>query len=111
MMVHFVPPDSLRLERDELRRLFTECDALPTHVYIVLLVLAGASGQVDTTYAALIARCTPPQPERGPRRPGPSHDRMRRAVDQLERAGLVERDRGANASQGRLRLRIPRHRQ
>lgn len=100
-------PEFLRLDCDELHRLFhVERDALATHVYILLLMQAGASGEVCTTYSQLIEACTPPRPERGRPRPGPTVNVVRRVVEQLERAGLVTRDARRNEAQQQLRLLV-----
>ena len=61
------------------------------------------TGEFLGSYAGLIELCTPPQPERGKRRPGPSMKVMRRSIDDLVRHGTMERG-CKNLEQGRLRL-------
>lgn len=106
--VNVNPPDFLRFDRDELHRLFTQCDALATHVYVLLKTQAEPSTGmvVVTTYARLIVQSTPPRPARGPARPGPTYSTMRRAVEQLVDAGLVKRDAAHNVMNGQLVLAV-----
>lgn len=60
-----------------------------------------------TDYAGLIAISTPPRPQKGPRRPPPSYEQLRRMLRELEAFGLVSRDKERNAAQGQLRLYLP----
>lgn len=101
----FFPARYMNLEGEELRLLLhVSRDAMVTQLY--LLIRAHAvfkTGEFLASYARLIELCTPPQPERGKRRPGPSMWTVRRCVDDLVRLGLVQRGHG-NEAQGELRL-------
>lgn len=103
----FFTPGFVRLDAAELAALLHRYrDPLASHVF--LLVAAHSvfeSGEFLGGYARLMELCTPPQPERGPRRAGPSMWQMRRAVDDLVAAGLVRRGT-ENQAQGQLRLWI-----
>lgn len=98
-------PDYLRLEGDELHAVLAILrDPLAVHLYLLLLVqMKFTNGEFLASYARLIELCTPPQPERGRRRKGPSMKQVRRAVDDLAAVGLVIRGDG-NEAQGQLRL-------
>lgn len=98
-------PAFLRLEGDELHAVLNVLrDPLVGHLYLLLLVqMRFTNGEFLASYARLMKLCTPPQPERGRRRPGPTYKQLRRAVDDLEAAGLVRRAEG-NEAQGQLRL-------
>lgn len=103
----FFPARYLHLEGEELRLLMNVLrDAMATQIY---LLIKGHSifttGEFLGSYARLIELCTPPQPERGKRRPRPSMWTVRRCVDDLVRLGLVERG-DTNEAQGQLRLWI-----
>lgn len=98
-------PDFLRFDDWELNQLL-HClhDPLATHVYFLIRVHADfKSGHYLGGYARLIELCTPPQPERGQRRPGPSMRQVRRVIDDLIAVKLLERG-DQNQSQGQLRL-------
>ncbi len=101
-------PEFIRLERRELEVLLNILrDPLAAQVYLLLLMQADfAEGHFLGTYARLMDLCTPPQPERGKRRPGPSMWQLRRVVDDLIRQGVVWRKAEQNEAQGQLRLDI-----
>lgn len=61
------------------------------------------TGEFLGSYARLMELMTPPQPERGKRRSGPSYKTLRRCIDDLERVGLLKRST-SNEAQGQLRL-------
>lgn len=61
------------------------------------------TGEFLGSYAGLMELCTPPQPERGKRRPGPSMKVLRRSIDDLVAHGVLERGL-KNLEQGQLRL-------
>lgn len=103
----FFPARYLNTENPELCLFFNVLrDPLCTHLY---LLIEGHSdfktGEILTTYARLMELCTPPQPERGRRRPGPTMAVIRRAVDDLVRFGAMRRGT-KNEEQGQLRLWI-----
>lgn len=119
-------PKFLRFERNELQSLYHVLrDPLVTHVYGLLMLHTDfKTGEFLGGYKRLMELCTPPQPERGRRRPGPSYWQLRRVVEDLLthlsqhygedgqptlRAPLARRDARANAAQGQLRIHlIPR---
>ncbi|HEX7890306.1 MAG TPA: hypothetical protein VF522_13175 [Ramlibacter sp.] len=106
-------PQFIRLDQAELTFLLHMLrDSQALHLYLLLCAHADfRSGELCTTYARFIELMTPPQPERGRRRPGPSYPQVRRLVDDLEAMNLVRRDRAQNAAHGQLRLFItPRDR-
>jgi hypothetical protein len=101
---YFVP-EFIRLDRYELDAIYHRLrDPLAGHLY---LLIAGhcvfSTGEFLGNYARLMELCTPPQPERGPRRKGPSLEMVRRALRDLEAVGLVTRGED-NQAQGQLRL-------
>lgn len=99
-------PDFLTKYREELRVLLHVLhDPLVTHVYELLLAHCDLkTGEYQGGgYHRLIELSTPPQPERGRRRVGPTMKQMRDAVDDLVHHGLVRRD-AKNSAQGTLRL-------
>ena len=103
----FFVPRWLRLDEFELNVLLHQYhDPLVTQVF---LLVAGHSvfetGEFLGGYARLIALCTPPRPQRGPRREGPSMWQLRRAVDDLVHSGMAWRGE-KNLEQGQLRLRV-----
>lgn len=102
-------PEFLRFSQGELVALLHVLrDPLPMHLYALLRTQADfSSGHALQTYARLMDLMTPPQPERGRRRPGPTYDQLRRAVADLESVGLVQRDAANNEAQGQLRLHLP----
>jgi hypothetical protein len=107
----FSPPEFLRLDQREIGALLdTLRDPLATQVF--MLVLAHGlfeNGEFLGGYARLMELCTPPQPERGRRRAGPTYKQLRRAIDDLVAANLLWRNASSNAAQGQLRLRaVPR---
>lgn len=100
-------PDFMRLEAHELHQLMN-ClrDPLAVHLYLLLLVqMQYTSGEFSSSYARLMELCTPPAPERGRQRPGPTYKQVRTALDSLITAGLVVRGL-KNAEQGELRLHL-----
>lgn len=98
-------PDFLRVERLEIATLYQVlCDPLVTHLYgLLLLQMRFTEGHFLSTYARLIELMTPPRPERGRRRRGPSYKQVRSALDALVSARLVRRGQD-NEAQGQLRL-------
>lgn len=102
-------PEYLNFSRAELELCFHILrDPLAWSVYGLLRTQADfTSGHTLQTYARLMELLTPPQPERGRRRRGPSYDQLRRVVEDLERLGLVKRNASNNAAQGQLRLWLP----
>jgi hypothetical protein len=66
----------------------------------------GATGS-PITYAWLEAVLRPPKPEKGQWPLGPSLKQIRTALDALEAAGLIHRDRSGNQAQGMLQLFLP----
>ena len=99
-------PKFLRSEEHELHVLYTVLrDHTATHVFGLILIHADFdTGEFLGGYHRLIDLCTPPQPERGKRRPGPSMWTIRRVVEDLIKHGIVWRDAPKNAAQGQLRL-------
>ena len=99
-------PPYTRLDKAECDALGKLKDQLCAWIYLLLCMHADfQSGELLTSYARLIALSTPPKPERGRARLGPSYWQMRRAIDDLERARLVVRHE-YNEAQGQLRLYI-----
>ncbi|HNJ44833.1 MAG TPA: hypothetical protein PLA33_01765 [Ottowia sp.] len=98
-------PQFLRLEAVELVILLNVLrDPLAVHLYLLLLAqMRYTEGHFLGTYARLMDLMTPPAPERGRRRGGPTYKRVRDALADLVEAGLVRRDE-RNESQGQLRL-------
>lgn len=101
-------PDFLRLEQSEIHRLLHVLrDPLTTHVYMLLLAHSDfKKGEFLGGYHRLMELCTPPIPERGRRRPGPSYEQLRRAVRELVSIAMVWRNTAQNAAQGQLRLSV-----
>lgn len=103
----FFSPGFVRLDAAEIDALLHRYrDPLATQVF--LLIAAHSvfeTGEFLGGYARLMELCTPPRPERGPRRAGPTMWQMRRAIDDLQAAGLVRRGE-ENQAQGQLRLWI-----
>lgn len=101
-------PEFLRLEQGELNSLLHVLrDPLATQIYLLLLAHADfKTGEFLGGYHRLMELCTPPIPERGRRRPGPSYWQVRRAVDDLIAARHVWRNAAANEAQGQLRLKV-----
>lgn len=95
----------MRLEGAELVTLLAVLrDPLAVHLYLLLLVqMSYTEGHFMATYARLMDLMTPPMPERGRRRPGPTYKQIRTALDSLVSVDLVRRGRD-NAAQGQLRL-------
>lgn len=101
-------PEFLFLSHDELRILFNVLrDPLATQAYQLMLMHSNfQTGEFLGGYHRLMELCTPPQPQAGKRRPGPSLQQLRRVVGDLIAEGLVSRDAAANAAQGQLRLQL-----
>lgn len=102
-------PSRISLTYDELHVLMHLLrEPLAAHTYLLLRTQADfTSGHVLTTYARLMELMTPPQPERGLRRPAPTYEQLRRVLRDLEGQGLIRRDSGKNAAQGQLRAWLP----
>lgn len=100
-------PEFMRLERAELGPLLHQLrDPLAVHLYLLLLVqMDYAGGEFLSSYARLMELMTPPAPERGRRRPGPTYKQLRRALDDLVALDLVRRGLD-NQAQGQLRLHL-----
>lgn len=100
-------PSYIRLDKAELHCLFAMLrDPLVGHVYLLLCMNSVfATGEFLGSYARLMDLCTPPEPEKGRRRPGPTYKQLRRAVDDLVAIGLAFRGQH-NAEQGQLRIFI-----
>lgn len=100
-------PDFMRLEAGELVTLLQVLrDSRAAHLYLLLLTqMQYTSGEFLSSYARLIELMTPPSPERGRRRPGPTMKQVRTALDTLISVDLVRRGRD-NEAQGQLRLRL-----
>jgi hypothetical protein len=100
-------PDFMRLEANELLVLLNVLrDPLAVHLYLLLLTqMDYTGGEFMSSYARLMELMTPPAPERGRRRPGPSYKQVRTALDSLIACGLVNRGL-KNAEQGQLRLHL-----
>lgn len=103
-------PKFIRLEGIELQPLLNGLrDPLCVHLFFLIVTQSNFNnGQLLTNYARLIELCTPPQPERGRRMEGPSEKQVRRALDWLEGARLIKRDRAENKAQGLLKLSVRR---
>ncbi|MDP1740092.1 hypothetical protein [Polaromonas sp.] len=101
-------PEFLRLEQGELNSLLHVLrDPLATQIYLLLLAHTDfKTGEFLGGYHRLMELCTPPIPERGRRRPGPSYWQVRRVVDDLIKARHVWRNAASNEAQGQLRLKI-----
>ena len=100
-------PEFMRLEGAELVTLLQVLrDPLAVHLYLLLLVqMRYTSGEFLSSYARLMELMTPPQPERGRRRSGPTYKQCRTALESLIACRLVRRG-SSNESQGQLRLRL-----
>lgn len=98
-------PDFMRLDGLELVSLMHVLrDPLATSLYLLLLVQMNyTEGHFLGSYARLMDLLTPPKPERGRRRAGPSYKQIRNALDALVSVDLVRRGRD-NEAQGQLRL-------
>lgn len=79
-------------------------DSRAVHLFLLLLTqMRFTEGHFLSTYARLMELMTPPQPERGRRRSGPTYKQLRNALDVLVSVDLVRRGRD-NEAQGQLRL-------
>lgn len=98
-------PDFLRLEQVELSALLNKLRSpLAVHTYLLLLTqMRYTDGEFLGGYARLMELMTPPAPERGRRREGPTYKQVRTAVADLIAVGLVNRG-DTNEEQGQLRL-------
>lgn len=101
-------PQFLRLDQGELQTLLDVLrDPLVTQVFLLMQAFSDfRTGEFLGTYARLMDLCTPPAPERGRRRSGPTYKQLRRAVDDLVAIGLARRGE-SNESQGQLRVYLP----
>ena len=100
-------PDFMRLEGAELVTLLQVLrDPLAVHLFLLLLVqMQYTSGEFLSSYARLIELMTPPTPERGRRRSGPTYKQVRNALAALISVDLVRRG-SDNEAQGQLRLKL-----
>jgi len=102
----FFAPEFINIEQPVLEVLFRLQDPLCSHLYMLILQHSiFKTGEYLGSYARLMELCTPPQPERGKRRLGPSYKVIRDALGRLESSNLLGRG-SANAAQGQLRLFI-----
>jgi hypothetical protein len=104
------PPEVLVTRRDELMALRRLSDYAVRGLYDALCELSDfETGEVfrDACYQELMAFGTPPRPERGRPRRGPTYDEMRRMLADLESVGLVKRSSAFNEAQGRLLMVLP----
>lgn len=111
-------PEFLTLSHVELDALWNKAgNALAERLYVRLAgraVFKGPrKGRVESaagnplTYAHLVAVLRGPRPQKGQWPLGPTLKQIRTALDALEAAGLVHRDRTDNQAQGLLRLFLP----
>ena len=105
MPASFFPASFLHLDGEELRILLHVLrDVTATQVYLLIKAhCVFSTGEFLGSYARLMELCTPPQPERGRRRPGPSMQILRRSINDLVAHGLMVRS-DTNEAQGQLRL-------
>ena len=98
-------PDFIRLEKTELQALLNKLRSpLALNTYLLLLTqMRYTDGEFLGGYARLMELMTPPAPERGRRRDGPTYKQVRTAVADLIAVGLVTRG-DTNEEQGQLRL-------
>lgn len=102
----FFAPEFINIEQPVLEALFRLQDPLCSHLYMLILQHSTfKTGEFLGSYARLLELCTPPAPERGKRRLGPSYKVVRDALTRLECSQLIERGNN-NAEQGQLRLFI-----
>lgn len=101
-------PSFLRLEHYECKQLMQVLrDALCFQLFMLICAESDfRTGEYNGSYGRLRALCTPPRPERGRSRPGPSLKVVRGAIDNLVSVGLVKRDALQNVTEGTLRLRV-----
>lgn len=79
-------------------------DAMATQLYLLIRShCIFTTGEFLGSYARLMELCTPPIPERGQRRLGPTMKVVRRCIDDLVRHGLMVRSE-TNKEAGQLRL-------
>lgn len=64
------------------------------------------SGEISTSYAQLAALLTPDQPPHGRRLPAPTLKQLRSALDELQDADLIARNKAANIDAGKLTLAV-----
>jgi len=64
------------------------------------------SGEISTSYAQLIALLTPDQPAHGRRLPAPTLKQIRSAMDELQDAELIARNKALNIDAGKLTLAV-----
>lgn len=100
-------PSFMRLDQAELVTLLHVLrDPIAVTLYLLLLVqMTYTDGEFLSSYARLMELMTPPIPERGRRRSGPTYKQLRRALDDLVSVGLVRRGLD-NEAQGQLRLHL-----
>lgn len=101
-------PSFIRLEHYECKQLMHVLrDALCFQVFMLICAESDfKTGEWVGSYGRLRALCTPPRPERGRSREGPTLKVMRGVIDNLESVKLVKRDVAQNVTEGVLRLRI-----
>jgi hypothetical protein len=100
-----------RLSGAELHALYNLAGhELAGSTYLLLIgqsVLNGKyAGHVLTSYPTLQSLLRPPRPERGQWPAAPSLKRVRTCMEALERAGLIDRDKGWNKVGKQLRCRL-----
>lgn len=64
------------------------------------------TGEISTSYAQLTAVLTPDQPPHGRRLPAPTLKQLRSAMDELQAADLIARNRALNIDAGKLTLAV-----
>lgn len=111
-------PEFLTLSHVELEAMWNKCgNAVAERMYPRLAGRAvfkgprkgfveGPTGH-PLTYAWLQEVLRPPKPEKGQWPAGPTLKQIRTALDALQAAGLIARDRSANQAQGQLHLFLP----
>lgn len=101
----FFSPKFLYMERLEIHILLHKLrNPICTQVYLLIMGhCIFKTGEFLGGYDRLMELCTPPQPERGRRRQGPTRKKLRCAVEELVSHDLIERSMH-NMAQGQLRL-------
>lgn len=100
-------PDFLLCHGRELKTTLNDlCDSTCTHLLMLIICHSDfKTGWFLGSYARLQALSTPPKPEQGRRRDGPTLKEIRSALERLIAAGVVWRD-ASNLHNKQLRLRV-----
>lgn len=103
----FHAPDFTTLHGRELAALLNgQRDPLCSHLLLLIVTHSDfKTGWFLGSYARLQELSTPPAPERGPRRNGPTLKEIRSAIDRLIASGVLWRD-ASNLHNKQLRLRV-----